>query len=321
MFSLNHSKLLARIAENWLAKVLSIALAIILFAFHRMGSLEDRFFSVPLNVEISSTLAPASSYTRIVRITLRGDATSIYPILEDDIEAYVDLKGYDAPGLYRAPVQIRKLGTALGVEPLEISVDPIEISLELDQKMSKYVPLSANLRGSVQAGYNLISYTLTPAQVVVDGPLTLLGNITELSTDYIDLGDRNEDFSVTVNILNRDPLLVIRGNGAAEFRGFVRRAVPVRNFSELPLTVRNLAARFTADLDVKAGAVRLEGDEDRLDAFVPPPDFLYVDASGITEPGTYTLPVRAAAPEGFNLLRQEPQEAALIVSAAEDEAP
>jgi hypothetical protein len=65
MFSLNRSKILAGIAENWLAKVLSIALAIILFAFHRMGSLEDRFFSVPLNVELSSTLTPASSYTRI----------------------------------------------------------------------------------------------------------------------------------------------------------------------------------------------------------------------------------------------------------------
>jgi hypothetical protein len=321
MFSLNRSKLLAGIAENWLAKVLSIALAIILFAFHRMGSLEDRFFSIPLTVEVNPGLAPASSYTRIIRVSLRGEATSIYPILEDDIKAYVDLKKYDAPGLYRAPVLIRKEGTALGVEPLEISVDPMEISLELDQKISKYIPLSANLRGSVQAGYNLISYTLTPAQVVVDGPLALLGNITELSTDYIDLDDRNEDFSVTVNILNRDPLLVIRGNGAAEFRGFVRRAVPVRNFSDLPLTVRNLDAHLTAELDVRTGAVRLEGGQSQLDDFAPPPDFLFVDAAEIAGPGTYTLPVQAEPPEGFNLLRQEPREAVLNVSAAEVEAP
>jgi hypothetical protein len=223
--------------------------------------------------------------------------------------------------MYRAPVQIRKEGTALGVEPLEISVDPMEISLELDQKLSKYIPLSANLRGSVQAGYNLISYTLTPAQVVVDGPLALLANITELSTDYIDLDDRNEDFSVAVSILNRDPLLVIRGNGSAEFRGFVRRAVPVRNFSDLPVTVRNLAAHLAADLDARSGTVRLEGGQSQLDAFVPPPDFLYVDASEIAGPGTYTLPVQAEPPEGFNLLRQEPREAVLTVSAAEAEAP
>jgi hypothetical protein len=314
MFSLNLNKLLSRVAENWLAKVLSIALAIIIFAFHRMSSLEDRFFSVPLTVELNSTLAPASPYTRMVRVSLRGEATSVYPILEDDIEAYIDLKKYDLPGSYRAPVQIRKLGTALGVDPLEISVDPIEISMELDQKISKYIPLTANLGGSLQAGYDLISYTLTPAQVVVDGPLSILGTLTGLSTEYIDLNDRNGDFSLMVNIFNRDPLLVIRGSGSAEFHGFVRQTVPVRNFTDLPLAVKGLAGELAGETDIKTGSVRLEGVQNGLDGFVPPPDFLFLDASGITGPGTFTLPVQANLPEGFKLLRQEPLEVEMTVS-------
>jgi hypothetical protein len=313
MFSLNLNKLLARAAENWPAKMLSIALAIILFVFHRMSTLEDRFFSVPLNVEVNSTLVPSSSYTRIVRVSLRGDATSIYPILEDDIEAYIDLKNYELPGLYRAPVLIRKKGTALGVEPLEISVDPIEISLELDQKLSKYIPLTANFRGNVQAGYDLISYTLTPAQVVVDGPLTLLGSIDGLYTDSIDLEGRSEDFTLTVNILNRDPLLVIRGSGMTEFHGFVRRTIPVRNFTDLPIALKGLEEGLAGDLDITAGSVRLEGPQNELDLFVPPPLFLYVDASGIDGAGAYTLPVQADLPEGLNLVRQEPDEAVLTV--------
>ena len=111
---LNGRKLLARAAENWPAKVLSIALAIILFVFHRMSMLEDRFFSVPLNLEINSNLVPASSYPRMVRVSLRGDANSIYPILEDDIEAYLDLTRYTDRGHYRAPVQVRKKVPPLG---------------------------------------------------------------------------------------------------------------------------------------------------------------------------------------------------------------
>jgi hypothetical protein len=321
MSSLNLNKLLARVAENWLAKVLSIALAIILFVFHRTSSLENRFFSVPLTVEVNPTLIPANSYTRIVRVSLRGEATSIYPILEDDIEAYIDLKKYDVPGLYRAPVQIRKLGTALGVEPLEISVDPIEISLELDQKMSKYIPISANLRGSVQAGYDLISYTLNPSQVVVDGPLTLLGNITGLSTEYIDLDERSEDFFLSVRILNLDPRLVIRGNGETEFHGLIQRTVPVRNFDDLPITVRNLSGSLSGEPEVKTGTVRLEGPQNQLDQFEPPPGFLYLDGSKITGPGTYTLPVQTDLPGGFTLLRQEPQETELRVSGPEEETP
>ncbi|MDR0877115.1 MAG: hypothetical protein LBN21_03610 [Treponema sp.] len=310
---MNSGKLLARAAEHWPAKVLSIALAIILFVFHRMSTLEDRIFSVPLRVEINNTFVPASPYTRMIRVTLRGDAASINPILEDDIEAYIDLRKYDTEGWYRAPVQIRKSGTALGVEPLEISVEPMEISLQLDHKISKKVPITANLQGNVESGYDLVSHALSPTEVVVDGPLSVIGDISELYTDFIDLEGRNADFSVTVNILNRDPLIVIRGNGLTDFHGFIRKPVPVRNFDEVPIIITGLNRRFEAELDIGAGTVRIEGGQNQLDLFVPPPDFLTVDCSSIVVPGAYTLPVALSLPSGLNIVRRSPLEAVLTV--------
>jgi YbbR domain-containing protein len=310
----NPQKIIAKAAENWLVKVISIALAIILFVFHRMSTLESRFFSVPLRVEHNASLIPASPYTRMIRVSLRGDANSIYPILDDDIEAYIDLRNYETEGLYHTPVQIRKKGTALGVDPLEITADPMEISLELDRRMSKYLPLTASLRGSVEEGYDLASQTLTPNQVTVDGPLRLLGNITELYTEEIDLDGRNADFSVMVNILNQNPLLVIRGNGMTEFRGFVQNRVSVRNFMGIPITVNGLAPQFAAEPDIKLGSIRAEGGQKELDAFVPPASFLSVDASAIEMPGTYTLPLDAVLPEGLNLVRQDPLEVSVTVT-------
>jgi YbbR domain-containing protein len=318
MFSPNLHKLLARVANNWLAKVLSIALAIILFVFHRMGALEERFFTVPLKLELNSSLVPANPYAAVIRVNLRGEAANIYPVSEEDIEAYIDLKEHDSPGWYHAPVLIRKTGSSPGTEPLEISVEPSEISLELDRKISKYLPLTANLRGTVQEGHNLISSALIPAQVMVEGPLSILGNISELYTDFIDLEGRTEDFSLTVSILNRNPLLLIRGSGMVEFHGLVRRTVPVRNFTRLPITVAGLDAAFVAEPELKTGSLRLEGPQEQLDLFVPPPLFLYVDGSEIAEPGSYTLPVRVDLPEGFTILRQEPENLALTVSFAEE---
>ncbi|MDR2160185.1 MAG: hypothetical protein LBP23_08995 [Treponema sp.] len=309
-------KFLARVVENWPAKVLSVALAIILFVFYRMSTLESRFFSVPLNVELDSALIPASPYTRMIRVSLRGDANSVFPILEDDIEAYIDLKKYKSEGWYRAPVQVRKKGTALGVEPLEISVDPMEISLHLDHKISKYIPLTANLGGSPESGYALVSYTLTPAQVVVDGPMNVVEAVPELSTDYIDLEGRNEDFSVSVNILNRDPLLVIRGSGTAEFHCFIRKPVPVRNFEEVPIMVNGLDERFRAELDIRAGSVRIEGDQAVLDSFTPPLSFLAVDCSTLSREGIYVLPLMVDLPEGLNLVRKEPEEVTVSIRSA-----
>jgi hypothetical protein len=321
MFLPNLKKLLQRAAENWVPKVLSIALALVIFMIHRMNTLEIRFFSSPLVLELPSHLCPSGPYARMVRITLRGDANNIQPIQNDDIEAYVDLDNYESPGTYHAPVRIRKKGTAQGVEPLEISVEPVAVDIELDYKGNKYVPLTAIIEGSTEPGFELVSHTLSPTQVVLEGPLGLLDNVPELYTDVIDLNGRNADFSATVAILNRDPLLTIRGNGMTEFRGFIHSRIDVRNFGNLPIGFTGLGPGLQAAADIRTGAVRLEGGREALDAFSPPADFLTVDCSGITEGGRYTLPVKVSPPQALGVVRVDPEELGITVTRTVEEGP
>jgi YbbR domain-containing protein len=316
---LNPRKILEKAADNWVAKALSVFLAIVIFVFHRMTTMESRIFLVPLMVELPAHLVPSSPYTRMIRVTLRGDADNIMPILEDDVEAYINLGDIETPGFYRTPVQIRKKGSAVGVEPLEISFNPIEIELELDQKGSKYVPLTANIQGSLAPGYDLASHSLTPTQVTVDGPAKLLDQVSELYTDTIDLDGRNDDFLIMVSILNRDPLLTIRGNGMTEFRGYVRGRVAVRNFGGLPVIVEGLDEQFMPELDISFGNVRISGPQAELDSFIPPRPFLSVDCSGISGEGVYTLPVEVNLPPSLNVVRSEPREIVVTVSLAAKE--
>src|SRR5208283_584422 len=65
-------------------KVICLAAAVILLFFHRVTTLTERFFSVPLNVSTPAGLAVASAFPRTVRITLRGAGDAIFPILEED---------------------------------------------------------------------------------------------------------------------------------------------------------------------------------------------------------------------------------------------
>ncbi|GHU68590.1 hypothetical protein FACS189447_11030 [Spirochaetia bacterium] len=257
----------------------------------------------------------------MIRVTLRGDANSIYPILEDDIEAFVNLSRYENPGDYKAAVQIRKKGTALGVKPLEVNVDPIDISVSLDYKISKFVPLTASLRGNVAPGYTMNSYSLNPTQVIIDGPSELIGSIPELSTEIIDLEGRTADFTVMVNILNRDPLLVIRGTGATEFHGLISRIIPVRNITDISILISNLDDEFQGELDIRAGSVHLEGvNQEELDSFNLPPGFLSVDCSGIEGPGSYTLDVMpVTVPDGLTLTTYEPKTLTILVTPRESD--
>ena len=314
---MNVRKLLINAAQHWPAKVLSIAFALALFVFHRMSSLTERFFSVPLVLESQTNLVPANTYPRMIRITIRGDSNSIYHILEEDILAYIDLSRFDAPGNYHATVQIRRKETALDVPSLEIGIDPGEIALTLDYKISKFVPLKANLSGEIETGYILNSYSLNPTQVIIDGPSRLVGYVSELSTETIDLSGRSEDFSLTVNITNQDPLLLIRGNGVTEFRGFISRIITVRNIQSVPFTIRGLSDNLICETDVKNVSVHLEGmNQEALDRFRIPDDFMYMDCSAIAEPGTYMLRVQGNVPPGI-ILETDPGELMIRIIAAE----
>ena len=309
-------KLFAKAVENWPAKILSLGLAIILFVFHRMSTLETRFFSIPLNIERSGALMPSSSYPRMIRVSIRGEANSIYPIIEDDIEVYVDMGKFTTPGVYNVPVQWRKKGSAEGVEPLQVSVEPAEITLSLDHKISKFVPLTANLRGQVESGYTMTSYSLNPAQVIVDGPAELMSGVFELYTDSVDLDGRRSNFSVSVNILNRDPLIVIRGNGIAEFNCNISQIIPVRNISGVPVIITDLKEGLTGETVIKTCNIHIEGENQiEVDKFTAPPDFLSVDSSGISEPGTYVLRV-IVGPAEYIKLRVEPGEIPVVISEA-----
>jgi hypothetical protein len=244
----------------------------------------------------------------MVRVSLRGEANSIFPILEEDIEAYLDFTRHNERGNYRVPVQIRRRGTALGVEPLEIIVDPAEVVIQIDEKMSKYVPLKPSFEGYLESGYEMVSYTLTPTQVVVDGPSGLLEQILELPTETINIGGRSEDFTTTVHILNRDSFLQIRGDGMAEFRGFVKKLIIIRSFENLPVVISGLDSKFTAVMEVTRGSIRIEGNQSELEHYNPAAnaDILTLDCSSITESGSYTLPVRADIPAMFTLIRSDP---------------
>jgi YbbR domain-containing protein len=210
-------------AEKWHVKIISVAAALIIAVFYRMNTLEIRTFLAPLQVETNGMLIPLSSLENTVKISLRGEANSIYPILEEDIEAFIDLNRYSNEGTYRIPVQIRKKGSALGVVPLEISVLPMEITLLLEQKVRRNIPVFPVFRGTIASGYEIVSQSIYPENVAVEGPRSSVEAQYEFNTEPINLERRNEDFSVLVNIINNNPLITIYGNRMLEYHGVIRK--------------------------------------------------------------------------------------------------
>lgn len=220
---MSNAKFLDKILEKWPVKVISLIAAIIITIFHRMSTLETRSFSVPLRLETNNQFIPSGSFTDTVRVNLRGDTDNIHSIPEKDIEAYIDLGKYKNEGEYRIPVQIRKKGSALEIEPLEIKIIPAEISVNLEQKIVRNIPVSPVFRGTIAHGYELTSQSIIPDSVNAEGPRVIIENLYDFLTETIDLEGRYGNFSILINIINENPLIVIHGNKMIEYRGTIRR--------------------------------------------------------------------------------------------------
>ncbi|MCL2007620.1 MAG: CdaR family protein [Treponema sp.] len=316
---MNINLLFKKFINNWPAKILSLTLAIIIFVFHRMVTLEERFFSSPLIIENLDGMIPSSYYPRMIRVTLRGETHGIYSIMEEDIEVFIDMEDFIIPGTYRVPVQWRKKGTAIGVDPLQVSIDPAEIIFSLDTRISRLVPVIARFRGQVEPGFIMTSFSLNPNQIIIDGPAGLMGAISELPTELIDLDGRQGNFSLTSNIIIDDPLILFRGRGTTEFNGIISQVIPVQNISNLPIIITGIREDFEAELEVNTGNLHIEGEnQEDLVAFVPPPDFLRVDCSGISEPGIYILRVLTGYAPNMSL-RVEPAEVSIRITLAEQD--
>jgi hypothetical protein len=290
------------------AKVICLAVAAILFLFHRVNTLTERFFSVPLQVNVPAGLAVASAYPKSVRITLRGAEEQIYPVLEEDIEAVVGLEGKKSAGVFRAQVKVSRKGTAASVEPLEVKVEPQEITFTLETLVEKRVPVVPDLRGSPAYGYEMVQSVVSPPAAIIRGAKSRVQGITTLSTEEIDLTGRSASFAAKLKLGAPSALVKIAGDGFVEFRATLQEAVIAKALQPVALAPVDLSPRFAVKGTLPGGRVELQGPQLLVDGVRADQVRLLLDCSIVKRTGSYILHPRPEAPTGASVLDWAPKE-------------
>ncbi len=289
-------------------KVICVSAAVILLLFHRVTTLTERFFSVPLEVTTPSGLAVASAFPRTVRITLRGAEEAIYPVLEEDVGAAVSLDNHHSAGAYRAEVKVTRKGTALNIEPLEIRVDPAEINFTLEPLTEKRVDVSADLRGSPAYGYELVQSSVTPPSVVIRGARSRVQDVETVPTEEIDLTGRTASFASKVKLMLPNTLVRVAGDATADFRATIQEATATRDYSGVLLVPVDLSAHYAPRDPLPPGTVRVQGTQLTVDAVRPDQVRLLLDCSIVRRAGQYVLHPRPEAASGVTVLDWSPRE-------------
>jgi hypothetical protein len=299
--------IIRRLLSNWPAKVLSVVAALLLVVFNNISRLEERYISVPLELSLPDDLVAASSYPSRVRVTLRGESEGVQRILDDDIDAYLDLQNVEEEGVVTTSVRINRTGTALGVDPLEIYVEPAEVSLAVEEKARTSLEVEPSLSGFLPAGYQLAGYQISPSSVEVEGPESEVAPLETVQTEDIEMAGRRNDFSVRVRLVRPSPGISFLGGDVVEFRGIVEEAVVLNTFEPVETVVLDLAPGLTISSALPSGSIRVQGNQLDLENVTVDQVQLVADASRVTSPGRYQLQTRPEVPPGLAVLRYEPQ--------------
>jgi YbbR domain-containing protein len=304
--------ILRRLLSDLPVKVICLSAAVILFLFNRINSLSDRFVSVPLKVDVPAGFALASAYPRTVRITLRGEEAAINAILEEDLEASASLEDHDEPGVYRTAVRVERRGTALDVEPLEVRVDPQEISFTLEPLLERRVSVAPDIRGIPAYGYELAGYELAPRTAVLRGPRSRVQAASTLLTEEVDLTGRSGPFTLRVRIVLPDTLLGIAGDPFVEFKASIQEAVVSRRFEEVELVVLDAAPGLRLAEALPAGSVQVQGSQLAVEALQPSQVRLVLEGEPVRRTGSWTLLTRPEVPSSVTVLDWSPKELTVL---------
>ena len=182
--------------EDWLTKLLALAITIALWigvtGLSEVGS--DRY-KVPLVLRLADNAEATNQPIDQVEIRISGDKRRLEQIRDGDLRVFVDLTSVPVGSqtLTLAPdtVSVPDLPNGIRLE----DINPKKIVVRLEAIEEKEVAVHVETQGTVPQGMEVYAETVSPPKIRVRGPVSFLRTLTNISTDKVDLADKNADFT------------------------------------------------------------------------------------------------------------------------------
>ena len=213
----------------------------------------------------------------------------------------------------------------------EVSILPSRVStaVEVDQR-GRSVPVLVQTIGNPAQGYEIVGSVANPATVLLDGPDEALANILSVVTAPIDVEGATDTINVrtALQALPEGVRVVNPPDGSVVGVIQVRRRGVTQLLSDLPVSVTNVPAGFTATVEPAAVGVVVFASEDTMASLSGSDMSTSVSAAGLGA-GRHQLRPSVTVPPEVQWLRTEPEVVVVTLTrdtgeatpVAEDESP
>lgn len=175
--------------KNWLAKIICLLLALGFWFYIANDGFELQKVSggVPLRVvNLQADLAVMEDLGT-VQLSVRPPQGLRKNISPESFEAYVDLEGLGI-GSYDLPVKV----SADDPEMQVYEINPKNVSVTLDRKVSKIFSVTPKIEGQIGTGYLLGDSQISPFEVTVSGAEGLIGSVSAVVAEVRLAGELSE---------------------------------------------------------------------------------------------------------------------------------
>ena len=272
---------------------------------------------MPLRTILSNEFSLSVDPPDEARVTARGSPEQLAAIEAGDIFAVADLRSSNNPGEITQTIAIERERAAAN-NSLEIVVDPVEITFHIDRRVSRSIEVVAQFIGAPSRGFQRIGHQISPQNVSIIGPQTILEAIPMIKTANIDLTDRNNSFDTTIPLLIPNDLLSFSNIASVEARILIEETSILTTFTPIAITALNLDNLLIIASPLPSGLIRVQAFSSTLDRIDIAQVQLLIDVGDIDAAGSYEIAVQPRVPSGLTVVRYEPRTVDLEITTVQD---
>ncbi|MFZ5975350.1 MAG: YbbR-like domain-containing protein [Bacillota bacterium] len=274
-------KAIVKLKSNLMLKLISLVFAFLIWSFvlSETNPVREKAFD---NVSVTITgeqtlnengLVIIGNWTdklknlRIDTEVLRNDYFLVTP---DDFKVTLDLSSIQTPGTYELRLDVTEPSRIIRVTNMSVST----LTLEVDKKVSREVPVQYRFEGTLPAGYWMSVPEITPDVVEISGPERMINSVQKAAC-VINIGGLKESYNdkMTVRFFdaNDNELKDLQLTGGAPSAIVKMDVYPYKNvkfdLSDMLVGQDKLAPGYIIkSVTVDKTSVNIAGPAEKLDA-------------------------------------------------------
>ncbi|MCP3968389.1 MAG: hypothetical protein GY750_07775 [Lentisphaerae bacterium] len=284
------------IQNDFLRKAIALFFAFLLYftVTIRLG-VEEKIGGVQVEIELPPTLVNLEK-PRPVTLVIKGSKKVLKDVTSSNLKVRAKvLKKHFSPGAaYLLRLTPQDVDAPFGVSV--IGVEPRDLVLNLDRKISKKVPVKAAFQGerNLQRDYAVGSVKFTPSEVLVTGPESIIDDVSEVNTVPIPLDSNVVDsFEFKAKIPSSESIDVTPNQVVAQVP-IIRQNI-TRTIKSVPIKLLE-TPQSKGDYEVELLSsphvdVTVNGPKGAVLLLKPQAVKAYIDLTALDESGTFSVNV------------------------------